>query len=160
MAAGRWALGSDVGPQPVETAPRGPVATGYRLKNVASSVGLDFRQSSFRFGMSSDYKAMMGGGVCWIDYNGDGWLDLFAVNSYSSADAAQWEAHGGLPRTALYANVRGNFRNVSRAAHADLPVQGDGCEIETVENIGSPERLGALQEAFRPDKPATITGMP
>ena len=77
--------------------------------------------------MSNDYKAMMGGGVCWIDYNGDGWLDLFAVNSYSSADTARFEAHGGLPRTALYENVYGKFRNVSRATHADLPVQGDGC---------------------------------
>ena len=42
---------------------------------------------------------MMGGGVCWLDYNGDGKLDLFAVNSYSSADTQTWEAHGGLPRS-------------------------------------------------------------
>ena len=100
---------------------------GFALTNVAPSVGLDFRQGSFRFGMSNDTKAMMGGGVCWLDYNGDGWLDLFAVNSYSSADTARWEAHGGLPRTALFENVHGTFRNVSGAAHADLPVQGDGC---------------------------------
>jgi Na+-translocating ferredoxin:NAD+ oxidoreductase RnfD subunit len=139
IAGGRWALGSDAQPQQVETAPRGPVATGYRLKNVASSVGLDFRQSSFRFGVSSDYKAMMGGGVCWIDYNGDGWLDLFAVNSYSSADTAQWEAHGGLPRTALYENVHGKFHNVSRTAHADLPVQGDGCVAGDLNGNGRPD---------------------
>ena len=126
VAGGRWALGSDT-QQQVETAPAGPVAKGYHLKNIASQVGLDFRQSSFRYGMSNDYKAMMGGGVCWIDYNDDGWLDLFAVNSYSSADTARFEAHGGLPRTALYENVYGKFRNVSRATHADLPVQGDGC---------------------------------
>jgi hypothetical protein len=139
VAGGGWALGSDTQPQPVETAPRGPVATGYRLKNVAPSVGLDFRQSSFRFGMSNDYKAMMGGGVCWIDYNGDGWLDLFAVNSYSSADAAQWEARGGLPRTALYENEHGKFRNVSRTAHADLPVQGDGCVAGDLNGDGRPD---------------------
>ena len=30
VAAGRWALGSDVGPQPVETAPRGPEYRGRR----------------------------------------------------------------------------------------------------------------------------------
>ncbi|MGZ4410009.1 MAG: FG-GAP-like repeat-containing protein, partial [Gaiellaceae bacterium] len=127
VAGARWALGSDTQPQQVETPPSGPVAKGYRLKNIASLVGLDFRQDSFRFGMSNDYKAMMGGGVCWIDYNGDGWLDLFAVNSYASSDAARFEAHGGLPRTALYENVYGKFRNVSGATHADLPVQGDGC---------------------------------
>jgi Na+-translocating ferredoxin:NAD+ oxidoreductase RnfD subunit len=136
---GRWALGSDTQPQQVETAPRGPVASGYRLENVASSVGLDFRQSSFRFGMSGDYKAMMGGGVCWLDYNGDGWLDLFAVNSYSSADTARWEAHGGLPRTALFENVHGKFRNVSRTSHADLPVQGDGCVAADLNGDGRPD---------------------
>ena len=69
----------------------------------------------------------MGGGVCWLDYNNDGWQDLFAVNSYASADAAQWEAHGGLPRTALFENVDGTFKDVSADTHADLPVQGDGC---------------------------------
>ena len=138
-ASGLWALGSDTQPQQVETAPRGPVASGYRLENVASSVGLDFRQSSFRFGMSGDYKAMMGGGVCWLDYNGDGWLDLFAVNSYSSADAARWEAHGGLPRTALYENVHGKFRNVSGPSHADLPVQGDGCVAADLNGDGRPD---------------------
>jgi hypothetical protein len=89
--------------------------------------------------MSNDYKAMMGGGVCWIDYNGDGWLDLFVVNSYSSADTARFEANGGLPRTALYENVSGRFRKVSRSAHADLPVQGDGCVAADLNGDGKPD---------------------
>jgi len=133
-----WALGSDTQPAQVETQ-SGPTVSGYRLQNIAASAGLDFRQGSFRFGMSNDYKAMMGGGVCWLDYNGDGWEDLFAVNSYSSADVARWQAHGGLPRTALYENVHGRFRNVSRAAHADLAVQGDGCVAADLNGDGLPD---------------------
>src|SRR6266571_5965955 len=56
---------------------------GIRLKNVAKQVGLDFRQGAFRFGVSADPAAMMGGGLCWLDYDRDGWLDLFVVNSYA-----------------------------------------------------------------------------
>ena len=73
---------------------------GLRLENVASKVGLDFRQGAFRFGVSPDPAAMTGGGLCALDYNNDGWLDLFVVNSYSQADVDRWRTRGGLPRTA------------------------------------------------------------
>ena len=36
--------------------------------------------------------AMMGGGVCWVDIDNDGWLDLFAVNSYADGDLGYWLA--------------------------------------------------------------------
>ena len=104
----------------------GPLA-GVHLQDVASQVGLDFRQGAFRFGVSADVQAMMGGGVCWLDYDNDGWLDLFVVNSYSEADTTRWEKQGGLPRTALFHNVKGSFVNVSKRSGADLPVRGEGC---------------------------------
>jgi Na+-translocating ferredoxin:NAD+ oxidoreductase RnfD subunit len=116
-------------------------AGGLRLHNVAAQVGLDFRQDSFRFGMSNDYQAMMGGGVCWLDYNNDGWVDLFAVNSYSDADTDRWGTHGGLPRTALFENDHGTFRNVSKRAHADLQVQGDGCVAADLNGDGRPDLI-------------------
>ena len=105
------------------TGPLGAV----RLQNVARQVGLDFRQGAFRFGASNDLTAMMGGGLCWLDYDDDGWVDLFVVNSYADSDRARWESHGGLPRSALFHNVGGTFVNVSRASGADLAVQGEGC---------------------------------
>ena len=108
-----------------------PVVTvklgGVRLRNVAQQVGLDFRQGSFRYGMSNDVGAMMGGGLCWLDYNNDGWEDLYVVNSYSDNDMTKWEANGGLPRSALFENVNGKFVDVSRGSGADLAVKGDGC---------------------------------
>ncbi len=116
-------------------------AGGLRLRNVAPQVGLDFRQDSFRYGMSNDYTAMMGGGVCWLDYNNDGWVDLFAVNSYSDADTDRWSAHGGLPRTALFENDHGTFFNVSSKAHADLPVKGDGCVAADLNGDGWPDLI-------------------
>ena len=70
---------------------------------------------------------MMGGGLCWLDYNNDGWLDLFVVNSYGEGDIGAYAAHGGLPRTALFRNDHGRFVNVTAAAHAGRAVRGEGC---------------------------------
>jgi hypothetical protein len=125
-SSGVWALASA---PPAQVAPvrQSSALAGERLTNVAPAVGLAFRQGSFRYGVSNDYTAMMGGGVCWLDYNNDGWQDLFAVNSYASADTAQWQAHGGLPTSQLFENVHGVFANVSAKTHANLAVQGDGC---------------------------------
>src|SRR6266516_7173073 len=100
---------------------------GIHLQNVANRVGLDFRQGAFRFGVSPDPAAMTGGGLCALDYNNDGRIDLFVVNSYSQADVDRWQKHGGLPRSAFFRNTRGRFRNVTRASGAGLAVRGQGC---------------------------------
>ncbi len=143
IANGHWALPSAVESGPVEAGPT-PVSSalqGVRLTNVAPAVGLGFRQDSFRYGISNDYTAMMGGGVCWLDYNGDGWQDLFAVNSYASDDTLRWQAHGGLPRTQLFENRHGRFRNVTAKAHAGLQVQGDGCAAADLNGDGRPDLI-------------------
>ena len=127
QVAGAWALGTATQPPPLEATPTGPVLRGYRLTNVASSAGLDFKQGSFRFGMTTETPAMMGGGVCWLDYNNDGWLDLFAVNTYSDSHYALWEEHGGPPTGALYRNERGRFVNVTKSTHTGVPTRGEGC---------------------------------
>jgi hypothetical protein len=106
----------------VETSPG-----NVRFVNVADEVGLDFQHGAFRWELSGDAAAMMGSGLCWLDYDRDGWLDLFVVNSYAEAEAGKWEANGGLPRTALFHNVAGRFANVSQASAADRPVRGSGC---------------------------------
>jgi ASPIC and UnbV/FG-GAP-like repeat/NQR2, RnfD, RnfE family len=99
-----------------------------RLDDVARHVGLDFRHGAFRFKTSADPVAMMGGGVCWLDFDDDGWLDLYAVNSHSiQTDVARWRERGGLPRNALYRNEKDRFVEVSRGSGADLQLRGNGC---------------------------------
>ena len=71
---------------------------------------------------------MMGGGLCWLDYDNDGWLDLFVVNSYADGDIGAWDEHGGLPRTrALPTTTTAGSSNV-HAAVARRPgrVRGEG----------------------------------
>ncbi len=95
---------------------------GIRLTDVAQKVGLDFRQGAFRYGVTADPPAMMGGGVCWLDYDGDGWMDLFVVNSYGEGDIGGYGANQ--PRSVLFRNNHGRrFRKVYEAP----PTRGEGC---------------------------------
>ena len=101
---------------------------GVHLTDVARQVGLRFRQGSFRYGADGgDVPAMMGGGLCWLDYDNDGWMDLFVVNSYADKNIPGWLAHGGLPTSALFHNVHGRFVNVTKRSGAGLPIRGTGC---------------------------------
>jgi Na+-translocating ferredoxin:NAD+ oxidoreductase RnfD subunit len=139
---GHWALPSSVtAAVKAAPAPKSYTLRGIKLTNVAPAAGLDFRQDSFRYGISNDYTAMMGGGVCWLDYNGDGWQDLFAVNSYTNSDTASFQKQGGLPRTQLFENLHGHFHNVTAASHAGLQVQGDGCVAADLNGDGRPDLI-------------------
>lgn len=97
------------------------------FSNVAADVGLNFQHAAFRWGLSGDPAAMMGSGLCWLDYDNDSWLDLFVVNAYAEAEAGKWQAEGGLPQTALFHNEAGHFSDVTQAAQAGLPLRGTGC---------------------------------
>jgi Na+-translocating ferredoxin:NAD+ oxidoreductase RnfD subunit len=109
---------------------------GFRLADVAAQAGVDFRHGAFRTAVSNDPPAMMGGGLCWLDYDGDGWLDLFAVNSYADQELPYWQAHGGPPRSALYRNVRGRFENVTRRSRTGLELRGEGCVAADLDGDG------------------------
>ena len=115
---------------------------GIRLTDVARKAGVNFTQDDFHFGTTYDVHSMMGGGLCWLDYNNDGRLDLFVVNSYSDADAARWQGKGGLPRSALFENVGGGrFADVSGRSHANPAVQGNGCVAADLNGDGHTDLL-------------------
>ncbi|HEU4943310.1 MAG TPA: FG-GAP-like repeat-containing protein [Gaiellaceae bacterium] len=133
LSDGRYLIAGSRGPTPPALAapvaePAPAPATGLRLENVAAESGLRFRHGAFRFKTSNDPVAYMGGGLCWLDYDDDGWLDLYVVNSYSiERDFAQWRRRGGTPRAALFHNERGKFVDVSRGSVADVSLRGNGC---------------------------------
>jgi ASPIC and UnbV/FG-GAP-like repeat len=95
--------------------------------DVAREVGLRFRHGAFRWGVSPDAAAMTGGGLCWLDYDGDGWLDLFVVNGHSRGERDEWEARGGLPTTRLYRNDEGRFADMTEETGAGVALRGQGC---------------------------------
>ena len=123
LAAGCSTDGTDNGPTGPARQPGQPLG----FTDVAADVGLDFQHSAFHWDVTPDVGVMLGGGVCWLDYDGDGWMDLFAVNSYSQAEAGRWQNEGGLPRSTLYHNEEGTFTNVSAGSGADVAIRGNGC---------------------------------
>ena len=142
LADGRYLIVGSRGRTPpalaapaVEPAPT--PATGLRLENVAAESGLRFRHGAFRFTTSNDPVAYMGGGLCWLDYDDDGWLDLYVVNSYSiEVDVARWRERGGTPRGALFHNERGKFVDVSRGSGANISLRGNGCVAADLNDDG------------------------
>lgn len=96
-----------------------------RFTDVAQSAGLDFRHVSG----SAEKKYILetiSGGVAWIDYDRDGWPDLYLVNAGRWEDL--WEGPPSA-RNGLYRNNRdGTFTNVTRAAG----VAGNGWGMGTV----------------------------
>jgi len=99
----------------------------HALVDVAAEVGLEFRHGAFRWGPAPDPASMMGSGLCWLDYDNDGWLDLFVVNSFTEAEASRWNERGGLPTLALFRNREGRFEDTSQDAGVDIAARGNGC---------------------------------
>lgn len=125
------AAGPSVAPPVVEG-----VSGEITFRDVAADVGLDFRHGAFRWRVSDDPAAAMGGGLCWLDYDNDGWLDLYVINSHAEGEAARWQENGGLPRNALFRNDRGVFTDVSEGSGADLALRGNGCLAADLNNDG------------------------
>ena len=114
-------------------------AGSLRFHDVAAAVGLNFQHGAFRTAVFPDMVAAMGGGLCWIDYDRDGWLDLYVVNSHATAEIPYWQEQGGLPTNALFRNVRGTFVEVSAAAGVDVAIRGKGCVAADFNGNGWPD---------------------
>lgn len=110
--------------------------SGVVFSDVATDVGLDVTHGAFRWGLSPDPVAMMGGGLCWLDFDGDGWLDLFVVDTYAEAEWANWQDVGGVPTSRLFRNDGGTFEDVTAPTNAGLALRGLGCVAGDVDADG------------------------
>jgi hypothetical protein len=109
---------------------------GFKLTDVTLRAGIDFRHNSGAFG-SKYLPETLGPGCAFLDYDGDGWLDILLVNGMD------WPAHKmqrSTPR--LYRNNRnGTFTDVTRAAGLDVEMYGMGVAIADYDNDGFPDVL-------------------
>ncbi|HZZ40089.1 MAG TPA: CRTAC1 family protein [Acidobacteriaceae bacterium] len=78
-----------------------------------------------------------GSGVCLLDYNNDGWLDIYLVNG-STFDARSGKAQS--PHAALFRNNHdGTFTDVTRKAGVANDRWGLGCAVGDYDNDGWPD---------------------
>ena len=97
-------------------------STSIRLTDVTAAAGIDFVHATGAFG-EKWMPETMGSGVIILDYDGDGWPDLFFINSTGWDGRA--EDRGGT--SMLLRNLGdGTFRDVTREAGLDRPIYGMG----------------------------------
>jgi hypothetical protein len=107
---------------------------GFRLTDVTRQAGLDFRHNSGAFG-AKYLPETMGPGCAFLDYDGDGWLDILLANG------CDWPGHKrqrSTPR--LYRNNRnGTFTDVTEAAGLAVEMYAMGVAVADYDNDGLPD---------------------
>jgi hypothetical protein len=113
---------------------------GFRLVDVTSSAGIQFRHNSGAYG-GKLLPETLGAGCAFLDYDGDGWQDILLVNG------DDWPGHkrehGSASGTlTLYRNNRnGTFSDVTRSAGLDIAMYGMGVAVGDYDNDGFPDIL-------------------
>ena len=102
------------------------------FKDVTEEAGLRFTNNA-----SPDKRYIvesMGGGVAFFDYNHDGWLDIYLLNSYTVEAALHGRPR---PPAALYRNLKnGTFEEVAAAAGVADPGWAMGIVVADYDNDG------------------------
>jgi enediyne biosynthesis protein E4 len=113
-----------------------PPSPGFRLVDVSSSAGVQFRHNSGAYG-GKLLPETLGAGCAFLDYDGDGWPDILLINGMD------WPGHKRERSTLkLYRNNRnGTFSDVTRSAGLDVEMYGMGVAIGDYDNDGYPDIL-------------------
>ena len=126
----------------------GASADGVRFTDVTKRAGIGFVQTNGAAGQKF-YPETFGSGVCVIDYDRDGWPDLYFVNGRVWTPEEQRAAAAPQPprrppappsHPALYHNNRdGTFTDVTGPAGLAFESYGMGCAVGDYDNDGFPD---------------------
>jgi len=106
------------------------------LVDITASTGITFEHLS-----SPEQKYIiesMSGGVALIDYDRDGWTDIYFTN----AQSVEMALHGKKARSALYRNNHdGTFTDVTDKSGVGYPCSAQGAVVGDYNNDGFPDLL-------------------
>ena len=108
-----------------------PEAPAIQFRDVTEQAGIHFLHNNGAFGKKY-LPETMGSGVAFIDYDNDGWPDIFLVNDMD------WPGHIHKHSTPkLYHNNHdGTFTDVTRKAGLDIELYGMGVAVGDYDNDG------------------------
>ncbi|PYT78595.1 MAG: CRTAC1 family protein [Acidobacteria bacterium] len=108
-----------------------PEASSIQFRDVTQRAGIHFVHNNGAFGKKY-LPETMGPGVAFIDYDNDGWPDIFLVNGMD------WPGHVRKHSTPkLYHNNQdGTFTDVTRKAGLDIALYGMGVAVGDYDNDG------------------------
>lgn len=117
--------------QPAKSATQAAAPASITFTDITAKSGIRFTHNTGGFGKKF-LPETMGAGVAFIDFDGDGWQDIFFVNSS--------DFPGNKRRTttpALYRNNRnGTFTDVTRASGLAIEIYGLGVAVGDYDNDG------------------------
>jgi enediyne biosynthesis protein E4 len=98
--------------------------------DVTAAAGIKFKHNAGKAGKKY-LPETLGSGGAFFDADGDGWLDIFLVNS------KDWTPHGRKSLPALYRNNHdGTFTNIIAGSGLDVELYGLGVAIGDYDNDG------------------------
>ena len=123
----RSGAGGQLTRRPGSSPPLGPI----EFTDVTAKAGIHFKHNTGAFGKKY-LPETMGSGVCFLDYDNDGWQDILLINS------TDWPGHeSGKSFSALYHNNQdGTFTDVTRQAGLAIEMYGIGCAVGDYDNDG------------------------
>ena len=108
--------------------------TPVTFRNVAPQAGL--RDVIVSGGPIKKYVLEVNGsGTCWLDYDGDGWMDLYLVNGSTLAQL-QKKAPSATTNHLYRNNRNGTFTDVTKSAGVAGKGWGFGCVAADYDNDG------------------------
>lgn len=118
-----------------------PSSSPFRFQEVSEEAGLHFRHHA-PFTEQRHTHLTYGSGVCWLDYDRDGWPDLYCCQGATYHPGVQQtdRASGDAPSNRLFRNQRdGTFVDVTERAGLVTTIFSMGAAAADYDNDGWPD---------------------